>query len=84
MNWTRWRLAQTVIICPSPNSWSNPERLSGTCDLHSRTYRGAAGVATGSFIVPGDTEHVDFTEEEFAQFTTEALMLYKSEIIDVE
>jgi len=56
--------------------------VSGTCDFIP-TFE-VLGVPAGSFIVPGDTEHVDFTDEEWAQFTTEALMLYKSEIIDVE
>jgi len=56
--------------------------VSGTCDFIP-TFE-VLGVPAGSFIVPGDTEHVDFTDEEWTQFTTEALMLYKSEIIDVE
>ncbi len=56
--------------------------ISGTCDFIPAFE--VLGVPSGSFIVPGDTEHVDFTDEEWAQFTTEALMLYKSEIVDVE
>ncbi len=56
--------------------------VSGTCDFIP-TFE-VLGVPAGSFIVPGDTEHVDFTDEEWAEFTTEALMLYKREIIDVE
>lgn len=68
-------------------SLSEPElvvsgTISGTCD-YIPAYE-VQGVASGSFIVPGDTEHVDFTDEEWAEFTTEALRLYKAEIIDVD
>ncbi len=54
--------------------------ISGTCDIVT-TYQ-VLGIPVGSFIVPGDTEHVDFTDEEWAQFTSEALVLFKTEIID--
>lgn len=56
--------------------------ISGTCDF--MPVFEARGVAAGSFIVPGDTEHVDFTDEEWAEFTTEALVLFKREILDID
>jgi len=56
--------------------------VSGTCDFIPAFE--VLGVPAGAFIVPDDTEHVDFTNEEYAQINTEALMLYKNEIIDVD
>lgn len=56
--------------------------VSGTCDF-IRAFE-IERVPSGSFIVPGDTGHVEFTDEEWAEFTTEALVLFKAEIIDVD
>lgn len=75
-------VAPCATVMPPEFDLVDSGTISGTCDFIP--YFQVVGVPAGSFIVPGDTEHVDFMDEEWAEFTTEALMLYKSEIIDVE
>ncbi len=55
---------------------------SGTCDFVPVFED--LGVPVGAFIVPDDTEHVDFTDEEYRQIMEEALRLYFDNVLNVD
>ncbi|MGX6646389.1 cadherin domain-containing protein [Maricaulaceae bacterium MS644] len=55
---------------------------SGTCDFVPVFED--LGVPVGAFIVPDDTGHVDFTEEEYRQIMAEALQLYYENVLSVD
>ncbi len=56
--------------------------VSGTCDFVP--YYRALGVPAESFIVLGDTGHVDFTNEEYAQIFAESRQLFFTTGIEPE
>ncbi len=55
---------------------------SGTCDFVPVFED--LGIPVGAFIVPDDTEHVDFTNEEYQQIMDEALQLYFESVLSVD
>ncbi len=69
-----------VAPCGSSGGSGSGISASGTCDFIPAFQE--AGVPAQSFIVPGDTGHVQFSEEEWQQFTAEALEFFFIHVVN--
>lgn len=72
----------SVAPCYTVVSTDGERTISGTCDFIPAMQ--VLGLPADSFIVPGDTEHVDFTDAEWAQIRDEALAFFYENVINAD